>query len=249
MDTLAAILSSEHGQVIADSKGDIQRGLEVIEFACGIPHALKGEYTEGAGPGIDVYSMRQPLGVAAGITPFNFPAMIPMWMFGIAIACGNSFILKPSEKDPSVPVRLGELMMEAGAPKGVLNVVHGDKVSVDAILDHPDIKAVSFVGSSDIAQYVYSRGTAAGKRVQAMGGAKNHGIVMPDANMEHAVKDIIGAAYGSAGERCMALPVVVPVGKKTGDELRERLLAEIETLKVGISTDAAAQYGPVVSQV
>ncbi|HEY8573305.1 CoA-acylating methylmalonate-semialdehyde dehydrogenase [Phenylobacterium sp.] len=247
MDELAELLSSEHGKVIADSKGDIQRGLEVIEFACGIPHALKGEYTEGAGPGIDVYSMRQPLGVAAGITPFNFPAMIPMWMFGIAIAVGNTFILKPSEKDPSVPVRLAELMMEAGAPKGVLNVVHGDKVAVDAILDHPDIKAVSFVGSSDIAHYVYSRGTANAKRVQAMGGAKNHGIILPDADLEQATKDIIGAAYGSAGERCMALPVVVPVGKTTADEVRERVLSELETLKVGVSTDAAAQYGPVVS--
>ena len=247
MNELAELLSSEHGKVVADSKGDIQRGLEVIEFACGIPHALKGEYTEGAGPGIDVYSMRQPLGVCAGITPFNVPAMIPMWMFGISIAVGNTFILKPSEKDPSVPVRLAELMMEAGAPKGVLNVVHGDKVSVDAILDHPDIRAVSFVGSSDIAHYVYSRGTAAGKRVQAMGGAKNHGIVMPDADLDQAVKDISGAAFGSAGERCMALPVVVPVGARTADAFREKMLAEIETLKVGISTDAAAQYGPVVS--
>ncbi|HZZ68031.1 MAG TPA: CoA-acylating methylmalonate-semialdehyde dehydrogenase [Phenylobacterium sp.] len=247
MDELAEMLSSEHGKVIADARGDVMRGLDVIEFACGIPHALKGEYTEGAGPGIDVYSMRQPLGVVAGITPFNFPAMIPMWMFGIAIAVGNSFILKPSEKDPSVPVRLGELMMEAGAPKGVLNVVNGDKVSVDAILDHPDIKAVSFVGSSDIAHYVYSRGTAAGKRVQAMGGAKNHGIVMPDADLDQAVKDISGAAFGSAGERCMALPVVVPVGEKTAEAFREKMLAEIETLKVGISTDKAAQYGPVVS--
>jgi len=248
MDELAELLSSEHGKVIADSKGDIQRGLEVIEFACGIPHVLKGEYTEGAGPGIDVYSMRQPLGVCAGITPFNFPAMIPMWMFGISIAVGNTFILKPSEKDPSVPVRLAELMMEAGAPAGVLNVVHGDKSAVDAILDHDDIKAVSFVGSSDIAHYVYSRGTAAGKRVQAMGGAKNHGIILPDADLEQATKDIIGAAYGSAGERCMALPVVVPVGKKTADEVRERVLAELDTLKVGLSTDPAAQYGPVVSQ-
>ncbi|MFI4964001.1 MAG: CoA-acylating methylmalonate-semialdehyde dehydrogenase [Caulobacterales bacterium] len=247
INELAEMLSSEHGKVIADSRGDVQRGLEVIEFACGIPHALKGEYTEGAGPGIDVYSMRQPLGVVAGITPFNFPAMIPMWMFGVAIAVGNSFILKPSEKDPSVPVRLGELMMEAGAPKGVLNVVNGDKVSVDAILDHPDIKAVSFVGSSDIAQYVYSRGTAAGKRVQAMGGAKNHGIVMPDADLDQAVKDISGAAFGSAGERCMALPVVVPVGARTAEAFREKMLAEIETLKVGVSTDAGAQYGPVVS--
>jgi len=247
MDELAALLSSEHGKVIADSRGDIQRGLEVIEFACGVPHLLKGEYTEGAGPSIDVYSMRQPLGVVCGITPFNFPAMIPMWMFGVAIAVGNSFILKPSEKDPSVPVRLSELFMEAGGPAGVLNVVHGDKVAVDAILAHPDIKAVSFVGSSDIAQYVYATGTASGKRVQAMGGAKNHAIVMPDADLGQTVNDIMGAAYGSAGERCMALPVAVPVGAKTAEALRERLLGEIETLKVGVSSDAAAQYGPVVT--
>ncbi len=247
MNVLAEILSSEHGKVIADSKGDIQRGLEVIEFACGIPHILKGEYTEGAGPGIDVYSMRQPLGVCAGITPFNFPAMIPMWMFGISIAVGNSFILKPSEKDPTVPVKLAELMMEAGAPAGVLNVVHGDKSAVDAILTHPLIRAVSFVGSSDIAHYVYQTGTANGKRVQAMGGAKNHGIVLPDADMDQVIKDISGAAFGSAGERCMALPVVVPVGKKTADEFRERMVAEIASLKVGISTDADAHYGPVVS--
>jgi malonate-semialdehyde dehydrogenase (acetylating)/methylmalonate-semialdehyde dehydrogenase len=247
MNALAEMLSSEHGKVVADSKGDIQRGLEVIEFACGIPHILKGEYTEGAGPGIDVYSMRQPLGVCAGITPFNFPAMIPMWMFGISIAVGNSFILKPSEKDPTVPVKLAELMMEAGAPAGVLNVVHGDKTAVDAILTHPLIRAVSFVGSSDIAHYVYQTGTAHGKRVQAMGGAKNHGIVLPDADLDQVVKDLSGAAFGSAGERCMALPVVVPVGKKTGDELRERMVAEMQTLKVGISTDLDAHYGPVVS--
>ncbi|MBD7940744.1 CoA-acylating methylmalonate-semialdehyde dehydrogenase [Brevundimonas guildfordensis] len=247
MNELAEMLSSEHGKVIADSKGDIQRGLEVIEFACGIPHALKGEYTLGAGPGIDVYSSRQALGVVAGITPFNFPAMIPMWMFGVAIAVGNTFILKPSERDPSVPVRLGELMMEAGAPNGVLNVVHGDKTAVDAILAHPDIHAVSFVGSSDIAHYVYQTGAQHGKRVQAMGGAKNHGIVMPDADLDQVIKDLSGAAYGSAGERCMALPVVVPVGKKTADELRERLVAEIPTLRVGVSTDDQAHYGPVVS--
>ena len=247
MNTLAEILSSEHGKVIADAKGDIQRGLEVIEFACGIPHILKGEYTEGAGPGIDVYSMRQPLGVCAGITPFNFPAMIPMWMFGISIAVGNTFILKPSEKDPTVPVKLAELMMEAGAPAGVLNVVHGDKSAVDAILTHPLIRAVSFVGSSDIAHYVYQTGTAHGKRVQAMGGAKNHGIVLPDADMDQVVKDLSGAAFGSAGERCMALPVVVPVGQKTADELRERMVAEIASLKVGVSTDPDAHYGPVVS--
>jgi malonate-semialdehyde dehydrogenase (acetylating)/methylmalonate-semialdehyde dehydrogenase len=247
MDELAELLSSEHGKVVADSRGDIQRGLEVVEFACGIPHVLKGEYTEGAGPGIDVYSMRQPLGVAAGITPFNFPAMIPMWMFAIAIAVGNAFVLKPSEKDPSVPMRLAELFMEAGGPAGVLNVVNGDKVAVDAILTQPLIRAVSFVGSSDIASYVYSTGTAHGKRVQAMGGAKNHGIILPDADLDQAVKDIVGAAFGSAGERCMALPVVAPVGAKTADALRERLLTEIETLKVGISTDASAQYGPVVT--
>ena len=249
MDELANLLSSEHGKVVADSKGDIQRGLEVIEFACGIPHALKGEYTEGAGPGLDVYSMRQPLGVVAGITPFNFPAMIPMWMFGVAIACGNTFVLKPSERDPSVPVRLAELMMEAGAPAGVLNVAHGDKEAVDAILAHPLVRAVSFVGSSDIAHYIYQTGAANGKRVQAMGGAKNHGIVLPDADLDQTVKDVIGAAYGSAGERCMALPVIVPVGKATADEVRKRLLREIETLKVGVSTDPDAQYGPVVNAV
>ena len=247
MDELANLLSSEHGKVVADSKGDIQRGLEVIEFACGIPHATKGEYTWGAGPGIDVYSMRQPLGVVAGITPFNFPAMIPMWMFGVAIAVGNTFILKPSERDPSVPVRLAELMMEAGAPAGVLNVVHGDKTVVDAILTHPQVHAISFVGSSDIANYVYQTGAAHGKRVQAMGGAKNHGIVLPDADMDQVVKDLAGAAFGSAGERCMALPVVVPVGEKTADILRERMVAEIETLRVGVSTDAGAHYGPVVT--
>ena len=247
MNDLAELLSSEHGKVVADSKGDIQRGLEVIEFACGIPHALKGEYTWGAGPGIDVYSMRQPLGVVSGITPFNFPAMIPMWMFGVAIAVGNTFILKPSERDPSVPVRLAELMMEAGAPAGVLNVVHGDKQAVDAILTHPLVHAVSFVGSSDIAHYVYQTGAANHKRVQAMGGAKNHGIVLPDADMDQVIKDLSGAAYGSAGERCMALPVVVPVGKKTADELRERMVAEIPTMRVGVSTDAGAHYGPVVT--
>jgi malonate-semialdehyde dehydrogenase (acetylating)/methylmalonate-semialdehyde dehydrogenase len=247
MDELAALLSSEHGKVIADSKGDIQRGLEVIEFACGIPHLLKGEYSEGAGPGIDIYAMRQPLGIAAGITPFNFPAMIPMWMFGIAIACGNAFILKPSEKDPSVPVRLAELMLEAGAPEGLLNVVHGDKEAVDAILAHDDIKAVSFVGSSDIAHYVYQTGTANGKRVQAMGGAKNHGIIMPDADMDQVIADFSGSAYGSAGERCMALPVAVPVGKDTADEFVGRMQEEVGKLNVGISTDAQAHYGPVVS--
>jgi malonate-semialdehyde dehydrogenase (acetylating)/methylmalonate-semialdehyde dehydrogenase len=247
MDELAALLSSEHGKVIADSKGDIQRGLEVIEFACGIPHLMKGEYSEGAGPGIDIYSMRQPLGVVAGITPFNFPAMIPMWMFGVAIASGNGFILKPSEKDPSVPLRLAELMLEAGAPEGLLNVVQGDKVVVDAILHHPDIKAVSFVGSSDIAHYVYSTGTANGKRVQAMGGAKNHGIILPDADMDQVIADFSGAAFGSAGERCMALPVAVPVGQATADEFVGRMSEEMAKLKVGVSTDEGAHFGPVVS--
>ncbi len=247
IDALALMLSREHGKVIADSKGDIQRGLEVIEFACGIPHLLKGEYTEGAGPGIDVYSMRQPLGVVAGITPFNFPAMIPMWMFGVAIACGNTFVLKPSERDPSVPVRLAELMMEAGAPAGVLNVVHGDKAVVDAILDHPEIRAVSFVGSSDIAHYVYQRAAAAGKRCQAMGGAKNHGIVLPDADLDQVTRDLVGSAYGSAGERCMALPVAVAVGKGTAEALIERLLPEIARIRVGVSTDPEAVYGPVVN--
>ena len=247
MDALAHLLSSEHGKVIADAKGDIQRGLEVIEFACGIPHVLKGEYTQGAGPGIDVYSMRQPVGIGAGITPFNFPAMIPMWMFGVAIACGNAFILKPSERDPSVPVRLAELMREAGLPEGVLQVVHGDKEMVDAILDHPAIGAVSFVGSSDIAHYVYRRGVAAGKRVQAMGGAKNHGVVMPDADLDQVVADLSGAAFGSAGERCMALPVVVPVGDEIADRLREKLIPAIAALRVGVSTDAGAHYGPVVT--
>nr|WP_137677689.1 CoA-acylating methylmalonate-semialdehyde dehydrogenase [Parerythrobacter lutipelagi] len=244
---LAELLSSEHGKVVDDAHGDVQRGLEVIEFACGIPQALKGEYTQGAGPGIDVYSMRQPLGICAGITPFNFPAMIPMWMFGMAIAAGNAFILKPSERDPSVPVRLAELFVEAGAPEGLLQVVHGDKEMVDAILDHPDVPAISFVGSSDIAQYIYSRGTANAKRVQAFGGAKNHGIVMPDADLDQVVNDLAGAAFGSAGERCMALPVVVPVGEDTADRLREKLIPAINALRVGVSNDPDAHYGPVVT--
>ncbi|MBB3940006.1 malonate-semialdehyde dehydrogenase (acetylating)/methylmalonate-semialdehyde dehydrogenase [Novosphingobium fluoreni] len=247
MDELAHMLSSEHGKVIADAKGDIQRGLEVIEFCCGIPHVLKGEFTQGAGPGIDVYSFRQPLGIGVGITPFNFPAMIPLWMSGVAIATGNAFILKPSERDPSVPVRLAELFQEAGLPEGILQVVQGDKEMVDAILDHPDIAAVSFVGSSDIAHYVYKRGVDAGKRVQAMGGAKNHGIVMPDADLDQVVSDLAGAAFGSAGERCMALPVVVPVGEKTAIALREKLIPAIHALRVGVSTDSEAHYGPVVN--
>ena len=249
MDELAALLSSEHGKVIADSRGDVMRGVDVIEFACGVPHSQKGEHTYGAGPEIDVYSMRKPLGVVAGITPFNFPAMIPMWMFGMAIATGNACILKPSEKDPSVPMRLAELFVEAGGPVGLLQCINGDKEIVDAICDHPTIKAVSFVGSSDIAQYVYGRATATGKRAQCMGGAKNHGIIMPDANMDQAVKDILGAAYGSAGERCMALPVVVPVGEGTAERFLEKMLPAIEAMKVGVSEDPDADYGPVVTAV
>jgi malonate-semialdehyde dehydrogenase (acetylating)/methylmalonate-semialdehyde dehydrogenase len=244
---LAHLLSSEHGKVIADSRGDIQRGLEVIEFACGIPHLMKGEYTEGAGPGIDIYSMRQPLGVVAGITPCRFPAMIPMWMFGVAIACGNTFICKPSEKDPSVPVRLAELLMDAGAPAGVLNVVHGDKEAVDAILEDPDLQAVSFVGSSAVAEYVYSHGTARGKRVQAMGGAKNHAVIMPDADLDQVTNELIGAGYGSAGERCMAISVAVPVTDKLADALVERLKPRVESLKVTPPTDPDAAYGPMVT--
>ncbi|MFS2316615.1 CoA-acylating methylmalonate-semialdehyde dehydrogenase [Maricaulis sp. D1M11] len=247
MDSLAALLSSEHGKVIADAKGDLIRGLEVIEFACGVPHLMKGEYTESAGSGIDVYSMRQPLGVVAGISPFNFPAMIPMWFMGMAIATGNALVLKPSERDPSVPVRLAELWMEAGLPEGVLQVVHGDKEAVDALLHHDDIKAVSFVGSSDIAHYIARTCTEQGKRFQAMGGAKNHGIIMPDADMDQVVKDFLGAAYGSAGERCMALPVAVPVGEDTAEEFVTRIKAEAESLQVGVSNDPNAHYGPVVT--
>ncbi|WP_439816160.1 CoA-acylating methylmalonate-semialdehyde dehydrogenase [Zavarzinia sp. CC-PAN008] len=247
MDMMAVMLSKEHGKVVADAKGDIQRGLEVIEFACGIPHLLKGEFTEGAGPGIDMYSMRQPLGVVAGITPFNFPAMIPMWMFGVAIACGNTFICKPSEKDPSVPLHLAKLMMEAGAPEGVLNVVIGDKEAVDTLLTDPRIQAISFVGSTNIAQYVYATAAANGKRVQAMGGAKNHMIVMPDADLDQVADALIGAGYGSAGERCMAISVAVPVGKSTADALIEKLIPRVESLKVGPSTDPSSDFGPMVS--
>jgi malonate-semialdehyde dehydrogenase (acetylating)/methylmalonate-semialdehyde dehydrogenase len=247
-DSLAALLSSEHGKVIADSKGDIQRGLEVVEFACGIPNLLKGEYTTSAGPSIDLYSLRQPLGVVAGITPFNFPAMIPMWKFAPAIACGNAFILKPSERDPSVPMRLGELMIEAGLPPGILNVVNGDKEAVDTILTDPRVMAVGFVGSSAIAEYVYATGCAKGKRVQCFGGAKNHMIVMPDADMDQAVDALIGAGYGSAGERCMAVSVAVPVGAKTADRLMEKLVPRVESLKIGPSSDPQADYGPMVTR-
>jgi malonate-semialdehyde dehydrogenase (acetylating)/methylmalonate-semialdehyde dehydrogenase len=246
-DELAELLSLEHGKTVADSLGDIQRGVEVIEFAVGIPHLLKGEYTEGAGGGIDVYSLRQPLGVVAGITPFNFPAMIPLWKAGPALACGNAFILKPSERDPSVPVRLAELFLEAGLPKGVFQVVHGDKEAVDAILNHPDIQAVGFVGSSDIAQYIYSTAAANGKRAQCFGGAKNHMIVMPDADLDQAVDALIGAGYGSAGERCMAISVAVPVGEDTANRLRARLVERVNQLRVGHSLDPKADYGPLVT--
>ncbi len=248
MDELADILAREHGKTIVDAKGDIQRGIEVLEFSFGVPHLMKGEFTDNAGPGIDTYSMRQPLGVVAGITPFNFPAMIPLWKLAPAIACGNAFILKPSERDPGVPMRLGELFVEAGGPPGILNVVNGDKVAVDAILDDPDISAIGFVGSTPIAQYIYSRGTASGKRVHCFGGAKNHMVVMPDADMDQTVDALMGAGYGSAGERCMAVSVAVPVGEKAAEELVKRLIPRVESLKIGPSTDPSADYGPLVTR-
>ena len=249
MDKLSEALSREHGKTLPDAAGDIQRGLEVVEFCIGVPHLLKGEFTDSAGPGIDMYSMRQPLGVSAGITPFNFPAMIPMWMFAPAVACGNAFILKPSERDPSVPMMLAELMEEAGLPKGILQVVNGDKESVDAILDHPVIQSVGFVGSTPIAEYIYGRGCAAGKRVQCFGGAKNHMIVMPDADMDLAADALVGAGYGAAGERCMAISVAVPVGDDTADRLIEKLIPRIEKLKVGPYTAGRdVDYGPVVTK-
>jgi malonate-semialdehyde dehydrogenase (acetylating) / methylmalonate-semialdehyde dehydrogenase len=246
-EELAELLAREHGKTIPDAKGDIQRGIEVVEFALGIPHLMKGEYTDGAGPGIDIYSMRQALGVTAGITPFNFPAMIPMWKFAPAIACGNAFILKPSERDPGVPMRLAELMIEAGLPAGILNVVNGDKVSVDAILDDSDIKAVGFVGSTPIAEYIYARGCANGKRVQCFGGAKNHMIILPDADLDQAADALMGAGYGSAGERCMAISVAVPVGEATANALIAKLIPRINALKIGPSTSLDADYGPVVT--
>lgn len=246
-DDLAELLAREHGKTIPDAKGDLQRGLEVVEVCLGAPHMMKGEYTEGAGPGIDVYSMRQPLGVVAGITPFNFPAMIPLWKIAPAIVCGNAFILKPSERDPGVPMKLAELFIEAGLPEGVLNVVNGDKEAVDAILDDPDIKAVGFVGSTPIAQYIYSRAAATGKRAQCFGGAKNHLIIMPDADMDQTVDALIGAGYGSAGERCMAVSVAVPVGEETANRLVEKLIPRVESLKVGPSTDSSADFGPLVT--
>jgi malonate-semialdehyde dehydrogenase (acetylating)/methylmalonate-semialdehyde dehydrogenase len=244
---LAELLSAEHGKTVPDSHGDIQRGLEVVEFACGIPHLLKGEFTDSAGPGIDMYSMRQPLGVVSGITPFNFPAMIPMWKFAPAIACGNAFILKPSERDPSVPMRLAELMIEAGLPAGILNVVNGDKEAVDAILTDERVKAIGFVGSTPIAHYIYSTGCAHGKRVQCFGGAKNHMIIMPDADMDQAADALIGSGYGSAGERCMAIAVAVPVGEQTADALIEKLVPKVEALKIGPSNDPDADFGPLVT--
>jgi malonate-semialdehyde dehydrogenase (acetylating)/methylmalonate-semialdehyde dehydrogenase len=246
--SLAEMLAGEHGKTVPDAKGDIQRGLEVVEFAVGIPHLLKGEYSDNAGTGIDVYSMRQPLGVVAGITPFNFPAMIPLWKCAPALACGNAFILKPSERDPSVPMRIAELFLEAGLPPGVLNVVNGDKEAVDAILDDPDIRAVGFVGSTPIAHYIYSRAAAAGKRAQCFGGAKNHALIMPDADLDQTVDALIGAGYGSAGERCMAISVAVPVGKETADRLMEKLIPRVEALKIGPATDDTADYGPLVTR-
>jgi len=248
MDKLAEALSREHGKTIPDAKGDVQRGLEVVEFCIGAPHLLKGEFTDSAGPGIDMYSMRQPLGVVAGITPFNFPAMIPMWKFAPAIACGNAFILKPSERDPSVPMMLAELMKEAGLPDGILQVVNGDKEAVDAILDNDTIQAIGFVGSTPIAQYIYARGCANGKRVQCFGGAKNHMIIMPDADMDQAADALVGAGYGAAGERCMAISVAVPVGERTADALIEKLIPRIEKLKVGPYTAGEdVDYGPLVT--
>ena len=248
LDELAQLLAREHGKTIPDAKGDIQRGVEVAEFSVGIPHLLKGEFSDNAGPGIDIYSMRQPLGVVAGITPFNFPAMIPLWKMCPAIACGNAFILKPSERDPGVPMRLAELMIEAGLPPGILNVVNGDKAAVDAILDHPDIQAIGFVGSTPIAAYIYARGCANGKRVQCFGGAKNHMIVMPDADMDQTVDALIGAGYGSAGERCMAISVAVPVGEAAAEALMKKLVPRVEALKIGPSTDPAADFGPLVTK-
>ncbi|QGU02862.1 Methylmalonate-semialdehyde dehydrogenase [acylating] [Corynebacterium kalinowskii] len=248
IDEIARTLSLEHGKTHEDAKGDIMRGTDVLEFSLGAPHLLKGEYTTAAGTGIDVYSMRQPLGVVAGITPFNFPAMIPLWKAGPALACGNAFVLKPSERDPSVPVRLAELFIEAGGPAGVFNVVHGDKTAVDAILDSDVIRAVGFVGSTPIAKYIYERCAATGKRAQCFGGAKNHALILPDADMDQVVDALIGAAYGSAGERCMAISVAVPVGEETANELRKKLEERIPELKVGHSLDPKASYGPVVAQ-
>jgi malonate-semialdehyde dehydrogenase (acetylating)/methylmalonate-semialdehyde dehydrogenase len=246
-DAIARVISREHGKTHADALGELARGIDVVDFACGIPHLLKGEYSRNVGPEIDSWSDRQPLGVVAGITPFNFPAMVPMWMYPVAVACGTSFILKPSERDPSTSMLIWELFQEAGFPPGVLNVVHGDKEAVDALLDHADVKAVSFVGSTPVAEYIYARGAAAGKRVQALGGAKNHMIVMPDADMDQAVDALMGAGFGSAGERCMAISVAVPVGDATADRLVEALAPKIRTMKVGPATDPDSEMGPVIT--
>jgi malonate-semialdehyde dehydrogenase (acetylating)/methylmalonate-semialdehyde dehydrogenase len=246
LDRLAAVITAEHGKVLSDARGEVQRGLEVVEFATGIPQLLKGEYTEQVANGIDAWTFRQPLGVCAGITPFNFPAMVPMWMFPMAIACGNTFVLKPSERDPSASLVLAELLLEAGLPQGVFNVVQGDKVAVDALLQHPDVQAVSFVGSTPVARSIYATGTAAGKRVQALGGAKNHMIVMPDAELDQAVDALMGAAYGSAGERCMAISVAVAVGE-VGDRLVEKLVPKVRGLEVRDGCDPKAEMGPVVT--
>lgn len=248
MDNLARLVSSEHGKTIPDAKGSITRGLEVVEFACGIPHLLKGEMSEQAAAGVDIYSIRQPLGVCAGITPFNFPAMVPLWMFPMAIACGNSFILKPSEKDPSTSLRLAELMLEAGLPHGVLNVVMGDKESVDVLLADPRVPAISFVGSTGIGRQIYATGAMHGKRVQALCGAKNHLVVMPDADMEQVTDALMGAAFGSAGERCMAVSVAITVGEETGDDVVRRLAPKIRDLKIGPYTDADSEMGPVITK-
>jgi malonate-semialdehyde dehydrogenase (acetylating)/methylmalonate-semialdehyde dehydrogenase len=246
-DALAGLISEEHGKVFADAKGEVARGTEVVEFACGIPHLLKGEFAEQVGRGIDSWSVRQPLGVCAGITPFNFPAMVPMWMFPLALATGNTFILKPSERDPSAGGRIAELLSEAGVPPGVFNVVNGDKAAVDAILEHPGIAAVSFVGSTAIAEYIYKSAAATGKRVQALGGAKNHMVVMPDADLDQATEALMGAAYGAAGERCMAVSVAVAVGG-VGDRLVDRLVPRVRGLKIGPGTDPEAEMGPLVTR-
>ncbi len=246
-DNIARAISAEHGKTHDDALGEVARGIEVVEFACGIPHLLKGDFARNVGPAIDSYCDRQPLGVVAGITPFNFPAMVPLWMYPISVACGNTFILKPSERDPSAVMVVYDLFREAGFPEGVLNVVHGGKDAVDVLLTHPDVKAVSFVGSTPIAEYVYATGTAHGKRVQALGGAKNHMIIMPDADMDQAADALMGAGYGSAGERCMAISVAVPIGEKTADALIERLVPRVQALKIGPATDKDAEMGPVIT--
>ena len=244
---LASIITSEHGKVLSDAKGEVQRGLEVVEFATGIPQLLKGEYSEEVGTGVDSSSTRQPLGGVAGITPFNCPAMVPLWMFPVALACGNTFVLKPSEKDPSLSIEMAKLLKEAGLPDGVFNVVNGDKEAVDALLDSRKVEAISFVGSTPIAEYIYTRGTATGKRVQALGGAKNHMVVLPDADLNQTVDALMGAAYGSAGERCMAISVAVAVGDQIGDALVERLKSKLETLKIAPGEEPGAEMGPLVT--